>query len=71
MGLLRTSFGHSEQELQQMGTVITALEHKIGSIDSIMNTISAISAQSNLLALNASIAAARAGAPQERGRRCL
>ncbi|MFF5994622.1 methyl-accepting chemotaxis protein [Lysinibacillus sp. KU-BSD001] len=61
MGLLRTSFAYSEQELQQMGTVITALEHKIGSIDSIMNTISAISAQTNLLALNASIEAARAG----------
>lgn len=58
---LLESFHANEKELGEMTNVITALEQKIGAIDTIMDTISSISAQTNLLALNASIEAARAG----------
>ena len=61
MNELKSSFSESENTLQSMAEVITALEDKVGAIGSVMNTITAISAQTNLLALNASIEAARAG----------
>ncbi|WP_339214490.1 methyl-accepting chemotaxis protein [Solibacillus sp. FSL W8-0372] len=61
MDNLLESFTENDQELIELTKVIMLLESKIGSIDSIMNTISSISSQTNLLALNASIEAARAG----------
>lgn len=61
MNALKGSFSESETTLQEMGTVIGALEEKVGAIGTVMNTITEISAQTNLLALNASIEAARAG----------
>lgn len=61
MNALKTSFADSETTLEDMGTVIGALEEKVSAIGTVMNTITEISAQTNLLALNASIEAARAG----------
>lgn len=45
----------------QTSTVIMELEEQLGTIGSIVNTISEIAEQTNLLSLNASIEAARAG----------
>lgn len=52
-------------ELQQAAQVINTLEHDVGNIASILDVIRGIADQTNLLALNAAIEAARAG---EQGR---
>ncbi|WP_258190187.1 methyl-accepting chemotaxis protein [Stutzerimonas azotifigens] len=52
-------------ELQQASQVVEALAGQINAISSTLNTIRSISEQTNLLALNAAIEAARAG---EQGR---
>ncbi|PML77297.1 methyl-accepting chemotaxis protein [Enterovibrio norvegicus] len=52
-------------EIQQASEAVCALEHNSQEIGSMVATISAISEQTNLLALNAAIEAARAG---EQGR---
>lgn len=52
-------------EIMVATTVITDLNSKCASIDSVLSVIEAIAAQTNLLALNAAIEAARAG---EQGR---
>jgi aerotaxis receptor len=53
------------QTVQNTSQTITKLEHSIGKIDSITRVIKEIAEQTNLLALNAAIEAARAG---EQGR---
>ncbi|MBI5751832.1 MAG: Tar ligand binding domain-containing protein [Hydrogenophilales bacterium] len=53
------------QTVQNSSQTITQLEHAIGQIDSITQVIKEIAEQTNLLALNAAIEAARAG---EQGR---
>jgi len=53
------------EELQRASDVITDLEHDVGNIVSILDVIRGIADQTNLLALNAAIEAARAG---EQGR---
>ncbi|WP_439130061.1 methyl-accepting chemotaxis protein [Pseudomonas putida] len=53
------------RQLQSAGTTITALGEQSVLISSIVQTIGGIAAQTNLLALNAAIEAARAG---EQGR---
>ena len=51
----------SIQSIKQVGTVIHNLKNVTSEINTIVDTISDISAQTNLLALNAAIEAARAG----------
>jgi len=58
---LQSTFAEWENSMSEMANVILALEVKINSINSVMQTIMDISNQTNLLALNASIEAARAG----------
>ncbi|WP_233071267.1 methyl-accepting chemotaxis protein [Motilimonas eburnea] len=53
------------KELEQAANVINTLEHDVGDIASILDVIRGIADQTNLLALNAAIEAARAG---EQGR---
>ncbi|MBW3695402.1 methyl-accepting chemotaxis protein [Vibrio sp. T187] len=53
------------QELDQATDVVGTLAHQVDDISSILDTIRSISEQTNLLALNAAIEAARAG---EQGR---
>ncbi|MCW8889338.1 MAG: methyl-accepting chemotaxis protein [Sedimenticola sp.] len=48
-------------EIENSAAVITRLDHKTGEISTILNTIVNIAEQTNLLALNAAIEAARAG----------
>ena len=50
-----------ESAVKDTSSVIMALEEQLGKIGSIVNTISEIANQTNLLSLNASIEAARAG----------
>ena len=50
-----------ESAVEETSSVIMALEEQLGKIGSIVNTISEIANQTNLLSLNASIEAARAG----------
>lgn len=50
-----------ESAVKDTSSVIIALEEQLGKIGSIVNTISEIANQTNLLSLNASIEAARAG----------
>jgi len=52
-------------EINGASTVISELNHECSSIDSVLSVIKAIAEQTNLLALNAAIEAARAG---EQGR---
>lgn len=59
------SIGALAEELQNASDVITHLEHDVGNIVSILEVIRGIADQTNLLALNAAIEAARAG---EQGR---
>lgn len=54
-----------KQELEQASDVVTSLASQVEDISSILDTIRGISEQTNLLALNAAIEAARAG---EQGR---
>lgn len=54
-----------KQELEQASDVVTSLASQVDDISSILDTIRGISEQTNLLALNAAIEAARAG---EQGR---
>ncbi|MEM5529728.1 methyl-accepting chemotaxis protein [Gammaproteobacteria bacterium AS21] len=49
------------KEMENMSSVVSALDEKTGSIGSILVVIKQISEQTNLLALNAAIEAARAG----------
>ena len=55
----------SVKSVDSSSTIITELSHSIGKINEIANTIKDIADQTNLLALNAAIEAARAG---EQGR---
>jgi len=52
-------------ELEETQSIIKKLDHETASVDSILEVITSIAAQTNLLALNAAIEAARAG---EQGR---
>ncbi|MEH0759105.1 methyl-accepting chemotaxis protein [Vibrio sp. 16] len=54
-----------KRELEQASEVVTSLANQVEDISSILDTIRGISEQTNLLALNAAIEAARAG---EQGR---
>ncbi|KIE21558.1 hemolysin [Vibrio sinaloensis] len=54
-----------KRELEQASVVVTSLANQVEDISSILDTIRGISEQTNLLALNAAIEAARAG---EQGR---
>lgn len=60
-----TSIQSLSQEITQAGDVINTLEQDVTNIGSILNVIRGIADQTNLLALNAAIEAARAG---EQGR---
>jgi methyl-accepting chemotaxis protein len=60
-----SSMGHVRDSVQQTASVIHALGEKSKGIDEIVDTITGIASQTNLLALNAAIEAARAG---EQGR---
>jgi methyl-accepting chemotaxis protein len=60
-----TEVGKMSQKIKETGESIAALGRDIGDIDKILSEISGISEQTNLLALNAAIEAARAG---EQGR---
>ena len=60
-----TSIKSLSDELAQAAKVINTLEHDVGDIASILDVIRGIADQTNLLALNAAIEAARAG---EQGR---
>ena len=60
-----TSMEHVRQTVQETANFVTALGEKSKGIDAIVDTISGIASQTNLLALNAAIEAARAG---EQGR---
>ena len=60
-----TSIQSLSNELAQAANVINTLEHDVGDIASILDVIRGIADQTNLLALNAAIEAARAG---EQGR---
>lgn len=50
-----------KQSIEQSNAVILNLAEQVNSVDEILNVINAISGQTNLLALNAAIEAARAG----------
>lgn len=65
--ILNVSHGvlDNEKAMQQLGEVVDVLGKRSGEIGSIIETISQIASQTNLLALNAAIEAARAG---EQGR---
>ena len=66
--IVNTSAKSVEQlstEIQMASTVVTELDGECDSIDSVLSVIKAIAEQTNLLALNAAIEAARAG---EQGR---
>lgn len=54
-----------QNELERAESTVSSLVHQVGDIGSILDTIRSISDQTNLLALNAAIEAARAG---EQGR---
>ncbi|MCP5076577.1 MAG: methyl-accepting chemotaxis protein [Psychromonas sp.] len=60
-----TSIQSLSTEIAQAGEVINTLEHDVKDISSILDVIRGIAEQTNLLALNAAIEAARAG---EQGR---
>ena len=59
------SIGSLEEEIQSTATVIEKLNHESDAVGSVIDVISDIAEQTNLLALNAAIEAARAG---EQGR---
>ncbi|WP_394203373.1 methyl-accepting chemotaxis protein [Shewanella waksmanii] len=59
------SIQHLSQQLQQAATEVSTLENNAAEIHTILSTIQSIAEQTNLLALNAAIEAARAG---EQGR---
>ncbi|MDO6687836.1 MULTISPECIES: methyl-accepting chemotaxis protein [unclassified Agarivorans] len=61
----RDNIMHLAEEMQQVATVVASLAESSQSIGSILDVIRGISDQTNLLALNAAIEAARAG---EQGR---
>ncbi|RQW64932.1 methyl-accepting chemotaxis protein [Vibrio viridaestus] len=61
----KASIDRLAQELQQAGVVVSELDHHAQEISSVLATIQGIAEQTNLLALNAAIEAARAG---EQGR---
>ncbi len=62
---VRNSILELEKDIQSSARIIAELDEKSQDISAIMNTISGIAEQTNLLALNAAIEAARAG---EQGR---
>lgn len=57
----RNTINHLSQDVKQVGELIESLATHTKSIGSILDVIRAISEQTNLLALNAAIEAARAG----------
>lgn len=65
VGEATASITELAQEVEEAGSVINALEDHTAKIESILDVIGGISEQTNLLALNAAIEAARAG---EQGR---
>jgi methyl-accepting chemotaxis protein len=65
MALAVDSLVTLSKEMNQTNTVLTSLENRSENIGSIISTIDSIAEQTNLLALNAAIEAARAG---EQGR---
>ena len=60
-----TALSSSSRQIQETATVITSLENDAQRIGSVLDVIKGIAEQTNLLALNAAIEAARAG---EQGR---
>lgn len=61
MDLSAESMNKLVAEVENTSTIIKALEQEAGSVSSVLNMITAIAEQTNLLALNAAIEAARAG----------
>lgn len=61
----KTAISGLSEEVQKSATAIDKLKHDAASIDDVVNVIRGIAEQTNLLALNAAIEAARAG---EQGR---
>lgn len=59
--LLQTQFERTNEMTKEMVDAITNLDSRSNDINEIVNKISAIASQTNLLALNAAIEAARAG----------
>ncbi|WP_159083083.1 MULTISPECIES: methyl-accepting chemotaxis protein [unclassified Lysinibacillus] len=56
-----TQMQNIKQSIQQSNNVVQTLSNQVGEVDEILKAIEGISQQTNLLALNAAIEAARAG----------
>ncbi|MFC4322436.1 methyl-accepting chemotaxis protein [Litchfieldia salsa] len=59
--LLQNQFGRTNEMIDEMVAAIKSLDQRSTNINEIVSTITAIASQTNLLALNAAIEAARAG----------
>lgn len=61
MRTARDQSGELQEQLEEMGRIVEQLDNKTKEISSVMESIQAVAEQTNLLALNAAIEAARAG----------